>query len=150
MEMDKRVVLTGLFVIAIIGIFLFTILNRAPTLTISSSSGEHVFSVEVADNLASQSKGLMFRKSLRESRGMLFVWKDEQTRSFWMKNTLIPLDMIFIDSNWTVVEINKNAVPCEETECSVYDSRIPAQYVLEINGGLGDGLGINVGDRASF
>ena len=83
--MEKRSVLIGLFIIAIIGIVLFTILNKSPTLTISSSSGEHRFMVEVADNLISQSKGLMYRESLSDNQGMLFVWKDEQTRSFWMK-----------------------------------------------------------------
>lgn len=95
------------------------------------------FNVEIADTNAERVRGLMFRKRLAQNRGMLFIFEDDSVRNFWMKNTLIPLDMIFIDSEGKVVSIQKNVPPCEDgTSCPVYSSGVPARYVLEINAGL--------------
>lgn len=102
------------------------------------------FSVEFARTPDEWAKGLMFRESLPEHQGMLFVFDEEKPRRFWMKNTLIPLDMIFLDANKTVVFIHENAEPCEQDPCKLYPSP-PAQYVLEVNGGSAEKNGIVVG-----
>jgi len=101
--------------------------------------------VEIANDPIKRECGLMDRKSMGKNNGMLFKFPYARKLSFWMKNTLIPLDMIFIDRNWTIVDINKNAMSC--TECLTYDSKNPAMYVLEINGGLGDEFGMGIGDK---
>lgn len=106
------------------------------------------FNVEVADSPEEQAAGLMHRLNLPENEGMLFVFEDEKPRAFWMKNTLIPLDMIFMDSNLTVVDI-KHAVPCSSEPCELYHSR-PAQYVLEINKGLSEENKISVGSTVEL
>jgi len=106
------------------------------------------FSVELANTPSERQQGLMFRESMPDNRGMLFVFDDVVPRSFWMKNTLIPLDMLFIDDNWTVVHV-ANAVPCTVDPCPSYSSP-PAMYVLEINGGLAEKSGIKVGSKLSL
>ena len=97
--------------------------------------GDKTWVAEIADTPAEQEQGLMFRQSMPLNRGMLFVFKDQQPRLFWMKNTLIPLDMIFIDANWRVVKLIQSAEPCKEDTCPTYDSERPAKYVLEVNSG---------------
>lgn len=97
------------------------------------------FYIEIARTPAQREKGLMFRESLPENNGMLFAFDDEAPRNFWMKNTLIPLDMIFMDKNGEVVSIQANVPPCNEQvtkTCPNYPSLAPARYVLEINAGL--------------
>ena len=105
--------------------------------------GEARFTIELADEPGERSKGLMHRKSMATSAGMLFVFERPQAVAFWMKNTLIPLDMIFIDTTGTIVHIHENAIPHDETP-------IPGGAgvfaVLEINGGLSKKFGFKVGD----
>lgn len=103
--------------------------------------------VEVPDDLEESVRGLMFRKHLPWNAGMLFPYSDEERRTFWMKNTLIPLDMIFIDSSFKIVEIKENIPPCQQDECPTYPSQEPAQYVLEVNAGFVQEKGVKVGDR---
>ncbi len=103
------------------------------------------FVVELAKTPAERQQGLMFRESMPDDRGMLFIFDDVVPRSFWMKNTLIPLDMIFVDENWTVVHV-ANAVPCTADPCLSYSSP-PAKYVLEINGGLAEKSNITIGSK---
>ena len=106
--------------------------------------GQARFSVEVADTLQERSMGLMHRESMARSAGMLFVYQRPQAVSFWMRNTLIPLDMIFMDATGTVRRVHENAIPLDETG-------IPGgpdiQYVLEINGGLAGRMGIDEGSE---
>ena len=107
--------------------------------------------VDIADDSEERSRGLMFKKSLEWNNGMLFVFDDEKVRSFWMKNTLVPLDMIFVDSNFTIVDIERNAQPCiEDDSCQTYVSDRPAKFVLEVNAGFVEKNGINIGDRLSL
>jgi len=108
------------------------------------------FSVELAETNAEREKGLMYRKELGWGNGMLFIFDKEGVYPFWMKNTLIPLDIIWIDKNYTVVFINKNSQPCGVGDCQSINSDVNAQYVLEINAGLCDNLGINMGDVVTF
>jgi uncharacterized membrane protein (UPF0127 family) len=116
------------------------------TLVIDASGGKKVeVRVEVADDLAEQAKGLMYRTSLGENRGMLFVYPDERERSFWMKDTLIPLSIAFIDSERRIIDI-QDMKPLDDEPPS-YVSAEPAQYALEVNQGFFEKRGVKVGDR---
>jgi len=97
------------------------------------------FRVEVADTPEERALGLMHREHLASAAGMLFVYETPQRVSFWMQNTLIPLDMIFMDETGTVTRIHENAVPLDRTSIPGGDA---VQFVLEINGGMSDTLGI--------
>src|SRR5690606_14750063 len=113
-------------------------------LTVKTSQGDQKLMVELADNDKERALGLMNRPSLDQDKGMLFVFDDAQPRSFWMKDTLIPLDMIFIREDGTVLSIYRRAQPHDPTQIS---SGGPARAVLEINGGQADILGIAIGDK---
>ncbi|MDC0737423.1 DUF192 domain-containing protein [Cognatishimia sp. SS12] len=115
---------------------------RRDTVHLRGEWGEARFTVEVADNAPARSKGLMGRPSMPQSAGMFFVYHRTGDLAFWMKNTLIPLDIIFLDQNGIVVNIHHSARPFDETPLP---SRAPARYVLEVNGGLAKALGITVG-----
>lgn len=104
------------------------------------------FTIEVADEPVEQMKGLMSREELPEDQGMLFVFDEDQRYSFWMKNTLIPLDMIWLDKDMRVVYIESNVPPCEEEPCSSYSPPVAARYVLELNAGVAKNIRLNVGD----
>jgi len=144
----------GLIFLLIMVLSVFTLGTKGcyedPKVTITSNNTKHNFNIEVVDTLASRAEGLMFRENLPNNNGMLFIYNSEGNRSFWMKNTLIPLDMIFIDSNLNIVSIQKNAQPCKNFFCKSYPSEKPAQYILEINGGLSEKLGINIGDKVKL
>ena len=101
--------------------------------------GAESFAVEVADDGAERAQGLMFRESLDPAAGMLFVYESPRRASFWMKNTLIPLDMIFADATGTVTRVHSNAIPGDQTPI---DGGEGVSLVLEINGGLAERLGI--------
>ena len=103
--------------------------------------------VEVPDDREEFARGLMFRKHLPWNAGMLFAFDDEEIRRFWMKNTLIPLDMIFVDSSSKIIDIKENVPPCKQEECPTYPSKEPAQYVLEVNAGFVQEKGVKIGDR---
>lgn len=110
--------------------------------TFRTDGGTVRFSVEVADDAAERAQGLMFRESLPRSAGMLFIYERPQTASFWMRNTLIPLDLIFMDASGTVRSVHPDARPHDETPIPGGDDILA---VLEINGGLASRLGIGEG-----
>jgi len=116
------------------------------TVEIATKNGVQVFSVEIADTEAAREKGLMFRKSLPPGQGMLFDFHREAPVGFWMKNTYIPLDMIFIRGNGRIANIAENAKPLSET---VIPSDGPVLAVLEVAGGTARKLGIAPGDRVA-
>ncbi len=97
-----------------------------------------ILNVEIADEAHERSKGLMFRQNLVNIDGMLFVFPYEANQSFWMKNTYIPLDIIFFDANKKFVHVVANAQPCVEIDavCSTYSADVPVQYVLETQAGF--------------
>ena len=103
--------------------------------------------VEFAKNDEERALGLMYRSSMDEHQGMWFIFPEEAPRSFYMRNTEIPLDIIYLDKDKKVVSIAKNARPYDETSLP---SEKPAMYVLEINGGLADKWGIEKGDRVEI
>ncbi len=131
-----------------------TTISGSPTMTIDASGGEKVeVRVEIADNPAEQEKGLMDRTTMSEDRGMLFVFPDEKTRIFWMKNTLIPLSIAYMDSKGRIVDIQKMAAPDKtvpDDDLPRYISAKPARYALEANEGFFKEHGVEVGDRADL
>ncbi len=116
---------------------------KRSSLVIESHGRDLKFEVELATNDAERSRGLMFRKQLGPYEGMLFDFYQEMPVSFWMKNTLIPLDMVFIAADGTVKHVHANAVPLST---DTVPSRFPVRAVLEINGGSAALLGIKPGD----
>lgn len=105
--------------------------------------------VEIAKSELEQARGLMFRKSLAGNQGMLFVFDKEARYSFWMKNMEFPLDIIWIDSNRRIVDITKNAMPCNE-QCETIEPAAKSKYVLEVNTGFSDRYQLKVGDEVKF
>lgn len=105
------------------------------------------FYVEIAADDESRARGLMFRDHLADNRGMLFVFRYEAPRAFWMLNTRIPLDIIYLDGELAVVSIVENARPCRRLPCPSYASQGPAQFVLEVNAGQAAALRLAPGDR---
>src|SRR4051794_2874139 len=116
-------------------------------LTIESASGKHKFHVELATTPAQLEQGLMFRRSLAPDAGMLFDFQHPSPVSMWMKNTFIPLDMVFIDDRGRIINIAERAVP---QSLDTIAAAAPARAVLELNGGTAARLGIRSGDRVVF
>jgi uncharacterized membrane protein (UPF0127 family) len=116
------------------------------TLEIASKTGVHAFSVELVENDADRAKGLMYRKELPEGRGMLFDFHREQDVSFWMQNTYIPLDMLFIRGDGRILSIAENTEPLSTR---MIPSRGPVRAVLEVIGGSARKFGIAPGDRVA-
>ena len=114
---------------------------------IHSAKGTHRFDVEVARTEAEQEQGLMFRKALDADKGMLFPMEPPRTASFWMKNTIIPLDMLFIHTDGTIAFIGANVAPYSREPVS---AGVPVMAVLELRGGRAAELGIKAGDRLSW
>lgn len=104
------------------------------------------FEIELAKTEHEKAQGLMYRETLEEKKGMIFIYEEEKKYSFWMKNTLIPLDMIWINNNLTIVDI-KQANPCKKDPCSSFIPKENAQYVLELNQGISQKYGIHIGDQ---
>jgi uncharacterized protein len=115
-------------------------------LQIVTASGTHEFQVEIADDDATRERGLMNRRYMAPDRGMLFEFDREAPVSFWMKNTYIPLDMIFISPSGVVTNIVANAEPLSER---IIPSGPPCAAVLELNGGAAAAIGLKVGDKVS-
>jgi uncharacterized membrane protein (UPF0127 family) len=105
------------------------------------------FSVELATDDAQRQRGLMMRRSLPANHGMLFVFPRTDPQAFWMKNTLIPLDMLYFDAARRLVSMQLNVPPCQADPCPVYPSEGPARYVLELSGGTARRIGVQPGDE---
>ena len=112
-------------------------------LVLHTASGDHAFKVEVVDTAESRTRGLMYRQELADDAGMLFDFMDEREVSFWMRNTFIPLDMIFIDAAGVVKTVHVNARPHDPTSIP---SQVPVRFVLEIAGGRSQEIGLKPGD----
>ena len=121
-------------------------LEQVP-LTINSANGKYRFTVEVARTPEEQAQGLMFRKSVPPDRGMIFPYDPPVQVSFWMKNTLVPLDMVFIGPDGKIGRIAANTTPMSLDPVASID---PVSAVLEIAGGRAAELGIREGDKADW
>lgn len=114
-------------------------------LSVTSTSGKvHPFTVELATNDAQREYGLMFRTEMAADHGMLFDFETVQHVQMWMENTVLPLDMLFLDKSGMVTRIVENAVPYSKT---IIDSGAPVKYVIELNGGIVRKLGLATGDK---
>ena len=118
-------------------------------ISIFSEKKNTVIFVEVVDQKQDMAKGLMYREKLEENNGMLFIFPQEQNLSFWMKNTYIPLDMIFISKDFKIVDV-KSAVPCHADPCLLYRPQKQAQYVVEVNRGFAEMHGIGANDTVDL
>jgi len=123
--------------------------TKEGSVTLSDSTGKKKITIdaEFADTEYDRQRGLMFRKSMLETQGMLFVFPVEEMQSFWMRNTYISLDMIFIDANKKIVTIHKNTKTLSDQS---YASTKPAKYVLEVTGGFCDRHGVVEGDKVDY
>jgi hypothetical protein len=122
--------------------------TRTDVTFINSSREVHTFNVEVAMTEKSRETGLMNRNRLANDSGMLFVFPKSDYLSFWMKNTQVSLDIIFLDDQQQIVKIYKQTTPLQEFPS--YDSQIPAKYAIELSGGSSDKYGLMVGDSVVF
>jgi uncharacterized membrane protein (UPF0127 family) len=107
----------------------------------------HRYTIEFAEDEAAREYGLMNRTEMADDHGMLFVFQNDEPRAFWMKNTKIPLDMIFIDKDRKIVSIKHDAPPCVTERCPAFVSSGPVRYVLELNAGQAARLGLASGDE---
>lgn len=122
-------------------------MKTEPLTVVSADGKSHVFTVEIAVTQEEQVKGLMNRKGMAEDKGMLFVFDTMDYRAFWMKDTLIPLDMLFIDDNGKIIKIHENAKPEDLTSIP---SGGPVLAVLELAGGVAQKQGLKVGDTVKY
>jgi uncharacterized protein len=120
--------------------------NKEGELSFLNGNGNTIsqIDVEVADDDSQRQRGLMFRDKMEENQGMIFLFDKEAPQAFWMHNTILPLDIIYINSKMEIVHIAKNAKPFDDTSLP---SVKPAQYVVEVNGGYTTKLGIKEGDK---
>ncbi|MEM9679997.1 MAG: DUF192 domain-containing protein [Bacteroidota bacterium] len=124
--------------------------KKEGTLSLMRASDDSVIQtldIEIADDDYQIQTGLMYRDSMKEKQGMLFIFPDMQLRNFYMKNTRIPLDIIYIDADYKIVSFQRHAKPYDETSLP---SEAPAKYVLEVNAGLVEEWQLNKGDKIEF
>ena len=134
----------------IIFIFIFLVFltscTRYENILIDTGEEKIEVKAEIADTPEKREKGLQFRKHLDENAGMLFTFNTDATYSFWMKNTLIPLDIIFLSGDFVILDII-HAEPCKEEPCETYSTENYSRYILEVNGNFTTKNNIEVGDR---
>lgn len=106
----------------------------------------HLFTVELAVSADERSRGLMHRKSLEPNSGMLFIYPEPRIISFWMKQTLIPLDLLYFDKDGQLIESHHNIQPCKLSNCKTYTNKKPAQFALELPAGTTKRLNIKQGN----
>jgi len=121
--------------------------DRGPIAVIQTAAGPVRVTLEVASTERAREQGLMYRRELPEGRGMLFVFDDETEHAFWMKNTMIPLDMLFVGADGRIVGIHENATPLSLAQVSVGH---PSKWVIEVPGGFARRRGLTVGDRVEL
>ena len=138
-------------IIIAIAILLLFFVNGCNVKNVIIDTGEEQIEVEVevADSDKERQTGLMFRESLDENSGMLFLFDVSEQYAFWMKNTLIPLDVIYIDENFDIVDI-LYAEPCKEDPCERYIPKKESLYVLEVNGNFTIKYEISIGNKVKF
>lgn len=133
----QAVILLGLLGLAAVA-------SAAPSVQ-SVILGGHRFTVEIAATPAARQRGLMYRRHLAPDHGMWFVFQDDALRVFWMKNTLIALDILFFDSSRHLVSMQLNVPPCHHDPCPLYSSQQSARYALEVPAGTARRIGIKLG-----
>lgn len=149
--MDNKIFLIAIvvFIFLIVGLFILFI-NQPARKWGSACFKENCFDVELAQNSIERAKGLMFKKYLDENKGMLFLFNKEAKYSFWMKNTFIPLDIIWLSKDQKVVFISENNQPCKWYYCSSIKPTADAKYVLEVNAGIIKKIDLKIGDELNL
>lgn len=148
--MKNKLIIIILIALAIVFLLFFiTKPNNNKGIISKVCIGEKCFNVQIADTEAEREKGLMFVSSMPENEGMLFVFDREGIYEFWMKNTFIPLDMIWFDENMQIVYIENNAMPCGDN-CKTINPNISSKYVVEINGNLSNLYNFAIGQKVKF
>ena len=139
------IILSGIVIILLIIFYL----KKSPTKYTNVKITNTEIRAEIADTLIKRTKGLMFRKSLSQNEGMLFIFNEEGYHGFWMMNMSFPIDIIWIEKEKKVVYIEKNAQPCGLI-CSSYIPKEKAMYVLEVNANFTEEHGIKIGSSLEF
>lgn len=146
-------ILLVFLLLALIAAILFLIQNKSVSADLEKTpvcfSGK-CFDAEIASSFSARMKGLMNRQDLVDDAGMLFVFPNEGEYAFWMKNTFIPLDIIWIGKNKEIVYMAENVQPCKSLICPSVSPGKPALYVLELNAGKAGEAGLKEGDKAEF
>ena len=153
MKIFIKIITLVFAVVVLIWIFLyFAEFLTAPAEDLQSTIcfSEKCFYIEVARTESERERGLMFRKNLSQNTGMLFVFDKEAIYPFWMKNTLISLDIIWIRKDKKIVFIKENAEPCDTDACPHINPAAEALYVLEINAGISENFGLKIGDSVDL
>jgi uncharacterized protein len=143
MHISRTLAIAAFLILAALGARAEFAKFATSTLTIDTAAGPQHFTIELALTPQEQEQGLMYRQSLAADAGMLFLFPETRTAIFWMKNTLIPLDMLFIAGDGRIADIHERAVPLSE---AMIPSKQPVRAVLELNGGTVARLGIKLGD----
>jgi len=143
----RKLILAALFLLAALAPCEALVHFDSSALSIDTASGNRNFKIELALTPEQQQQGLMFRRTLAADAGMLFVFPKTQETAFWMKNTMIPLDMIFISEDGHIADIHERAVPFSEANVP---AKVPVKAVLEVNGGTVARLGIKIGDLVHY
>jgi uncharacterized membrane protein (UPF0127 family) len=148
------IILVAFVAVSLILVFppstLDTGIEKEGSVLFQGSSGAATLDVEIADTPQEHRTGLMYRRHLDDNEGMLFVFTGDAPRSFWMKDTFIPLDMIFVNSSMDIVKIHEDVQPCVTATCRSYGSGAPAKYVIEANSGFSEKNGIEAGQRITI
>ena len=155
--MQKKLFLTGLLIIVLASLALALSEVAPPTTEVRppEAKKEKIISfeagsirVQIADSQKEREKGLSSRKNLASDEGLLFIFEKPGFYGFWMKDMTFPIDIIWLDENLRIVHVEKNISP--ETFPTIFSSPIPSQYVLEINSGLSDQLGLTAGSKITL
>jgi len=143
--MKKQTILFVIITIIIVSVIIST-QTKVPK---QACFQETCFQLEIAQTPEARIQGLMFRDYLLENSGMLFIFQKPQIHNFWMKNTLIPLDIIWLDKNSKVIYI-QTLQPCQEQTCPSYGPNQDSKYVLELNAGTAEKINLKIGDKIGF
>ncbi len=142
----KSILLLVVLLLLLLAIVLIVLKNYQKEKQARVCFNESCFNVQIANTSEQRSRGLMFQESMPFDQGMLFVFDQEKKHSFWMKNTLIPLDIIWLDAGRQVVFIKENAQPCQQEPCPNIEPTEEAKYVLELNAGAVKAIGLTFGN----
>lgn len=149
--MDNKIFLVVIFILIFLISGVFLVFIKQPEKKWGKVCfKEHCFDVQLAQNNVERTKGLMFQKSLEQNKGMLFLFDKEVKHSFWMKNTFISLDIIWINQNNKIVFISENNQPCKWYDCPSIKPIADARYVLEVNSGIVKKIELKIGDELSL
>ncbi|MFA6378763.1 MAG: DUF192 domain-containing protein [Candidatus Omnitrophota bacterium] len=142
--MNKKILFYALFVFMMSAMVSGCLSDKQPKVCLGSAC----LKVEIAQTNEELQRGLQYRETMPRDEGMLFIFPQDVEAGFWMKNTLLPLDMIWLSEAKSVVYIQKNAPPCLQEECPVYGPKESVRYVLEANAGFADANDIQIGQEA--